>query len=734
MNGLVSKNQKRCISDLSGNTRQPCYTRPSTTTTKSSSGEPKVIFDRISRNKSITDITRFCYRFVQGNKCRKDNCKFLHHQPGKARYLIDGEVVNHVYDHRLAIELLSEHAQEIRESYKSKPVEGEHGFLPPIAILDKVGPAGSRKRYYSTSQHDLSQEMVPRNGRSTNSVDYEDDEDEEKLEYRPKVPPSESYSNPDHKEKSETFSKNYLSESPVEGKSRKISDFDHLIDPPQSIDGQIYPSDRNFPLNSESNFLEQDHDYEDLIADIAGYVHADQGSHIWECTETDQDPKFNFYDDLMKQNLRYLNDINEISQEDTAHYIQSSSESLAVEPPLAIQDHCRAWGLDEIEEEVVAQSGVYSSLNFVCSTNKELLSFLEAPKPHQAKEEENFFRNPKNILVTNPNNAKAPLFESKSKEEKGIDRNVKEKTNYSEFISPLLKEKNISEDLFSKADNLVLISQKSENKPKNTNKADAAKLEEEKLNIFTSRAQKKKEREAKKKKNRKIKQEEHKLNANQDVSLQSDSIDVSCIQKKQSKFEHSDEEKEICSMIEDPISQTYLKNGNFPIENPLIKAVLDEQHTNPQELTEEKQLPEEMALPESNADEDEVDKKGKKKKKKKKKPEAKPVQLGNKNKLSGFQEKLLQEQMIKEEQLRKQPPKEAKIEPPPPKPTPKMVEPTVDFEFQLAQSLNKARGPVALESIFKMMELVDTSQTSRVVIDSYSCDHACKFLFAACAK
>lgn len=672
---------------------------------------------------------------MQGNKCRKDNCKFLHHQPAKARYLIDGEVVNHVYDHRLAIELLFQYSREIRELYRDKPIDGEHGFLHPTVILEKIGPSSNRKRYYSTSQNETSQDQIPRNGRSTNSVDYEEDEDDEKLEYRPKLPPSESYSSPDHKEKSETFSKNYLSESRDDGKSRKISDFDQIMDPPPSIDGQLYSSEPNFPQNSDMNLFDQDQDYDDLVADIAEYVHADPRSHIWDCSKNDQESQCNFYDDITKKNLDYLNDMNETSQEDTAHLNQSNSESIVIEPPLVVQDHCRAWGLDEIDEDVVAQCSVYSPLNIVCSNNKGLLSFLEAPKFFTHKEDETLNKSDRVTLATTSKNLKTPVYDLKPKDDPANILNPKEKSEKPELISTHLKEKQISEDIFPKADNLVLIGQKSENRSKPIAKSDTAKQEEEKLNLFTSRAQKKKEREAKKKKNRKLKQEELKLNANQDVSLPSDSIDVSCIQKKQSKFEHSDEEKEICSMIEDPISGTYLKNENFPIENPLIKAVLD---THPNEIPEPLESNdqfEEEAKPELVEEEENADKKGKKKKKKKKKVEAKPTQIAAKTKLSGFQEKLMQEQTIKEDLLSKQPPtKENKNDQPAIKPNPKPIEPPVDLEFQLAQSLNKARGEFGLESIFKMMDIIDSSHMNRVVIDSFSCENSCKFLFAACAK
>lgn len=647
-------------------------------------------------------------------------------------------MVNHVFDHKLAIELLYHNTAEIRELYKHKPMEGEQGFLHPIVILEKIGPASNRKRYYSTSQNENSHDILPRNGRSTNSVDYEEEDEEEKLEYRPKLPQSESYSSPGNKEKSETFSKNYLSESRDEPNSRKISDFDQIIDTVGHSEGLEVASGRHFVSTAvmNGNYHEnQDNDYEDLIADIADYVHTDQPCNLWEDTEPEQDSQCNFYDDIMKQNLQYLNDMNEISDEDTAHLNQSSNRSMTDDSPLPMQDHCRAWALDELDEDMVAQSGLCSPPKFISSANKELLPFLESFNQPPVKEEPTPSLPEKPLPKAIPSKPiKATPVEQKAKEVKAHDSSAIQKQQKMEACPSTLRERQAIEDLLPKADNLILMGQKPDAKPKLTASAEAALKEEEKINLFMSRAQKKKEREAKKKKNRKLKQEEQKLNANQDSSLPSDSIDVSCIQKKQSKFEHSDEEKEICKMIEDPISQTFLKNENFTLENPLIKAALDVHEPIPQEAVE-KIDKEDAQKTEGLEEEDNEDKKAKKKKKKKKKVEANPALVGNKNKLSGFQEKLMQEQTVKDEKMTKQQSsKESKTELAGVQPSSLVVEPQIDVEFELAKSLSKVRGPSGLDSIFKMMDLIDSSHVNRVVIDSFSCDYACKFLFATCAK
>jgi hypothetical protein len=184
-------------------------------------------------------------------------------------------------------------------------------------------------------------------------------------------------------------------------------------------------------------------------------------------------------------------------------------------------------------------------------------------------------------------------------------------------------------------------------------------------------------------------------------------------------------------MIEDPISQACLQSEQFPRENPLIQAVLEQDE--PLQDDGEKALEDEAKA--DDLDDDNADKKNKKKKKKKKKAENKGSPVANKNKLSGFQEKLMAEQTLKEDLMSKQlKAKDSKIESIQAQPHQKTVESHIDYEFELAQSLNSTRGTSNLDSIIKMMDIMDSSQTNKVVIDSYSCNHACKFLFATCPK
>lgn len=652
----------------------------------------------------------------------------MHYQPDKARFLIDGDVVNHVFDHKLAVELLRHNYARILEIYKSKARDGVQGFLHPSEILDRLGITEDDDDYQSRSYEEDSRDYIPRNCRSTKSGEYEGYDEDEQTEYKPKAHKSEDHSLPENKECSDTTSKNYFSQDRGKSNSRKLSEFDQIVESAnQESFKQVCLDIEN--KNPQDNIKYGD-EYEEIAWDIANYIKQDEGCiprMQWEINQNDEDEDGNFAIDRVQQNMNYLNDPNEVSDEATAHYYNTSSDSLEEDNPSQMHERGRAWAFDDLDDEADYADNHSSPITFITSRLRNFKAFYDPYMEPITSKFQSVVKEASPEIA--PFNSDA-IVEDKMQE---LNEPVKEQVEYI-VPDPVNMATLMPENIPTETNELVMVGPKPEAPPKVIIEIEVDTEDKTNMNMFLSRAQKKKYREAKKKQARKQKLEEVKTTTNQDGSLPSDSIDVSCIQKKFSKCDNSEEENEICNLIEDPISQQYLTAAQSAFERRLEEAL--ENQPNPGEtLKDDEAVCDDSENKDKEyGDNDDCDKKGKKKKKKKKKVEIKAPPITSKNKLSGFQQKLMQEQEVHLEKTLKKP--DPKIDKPAPKPQTDKRSLDQD-QFELAQQLFELsqQDSHSINNLIMLMNKLDANPNSfKFSLDSFSCEETCKVYFTPYAK